>query len=188
MHIFYATLIFVNRIFGIVLVILFLTSAPPADAKLFERKTIQPDYIMDFDEVKLIDPIPEQFKSPDIPDVPQDNPVLEGGATVGNESDSVDKEDVDLDAIDDELPENNSELLPRYDQNDLENKQETSVFKRIFDIDNNIEAEFSLFDNFDLDKNNDGKIDENTFSNCKKFWFYSSSWGKINRELFSYGL
>ena len=152
-----------NRIFGIVLVLLFLTSASPADAKLFERKTIQPDYIMDFDEVKLIDPIPEQFKSPDIPDVPQDNPVLEGGATVGNESDSVDKEDVDLDAIDDELPENNSELLPRYDQNDLENKQETSVFKRIFDIDNNIEAEFSLFDNFDLDKNNDGKIDENTF-------------------------
>lgn len=152
-----------NRIFGIVLVLLFLTSAPPADARLFERKTIQPDYIMDFDEVKLIDPIPEQFKSPDIPDVPQDNPVLEGGATVGNESDSVDKEDVDLDAIDDELPENNSELLPRYDQNDLENKHETSVFKRIFDIDNNIEAEFSLFDNFDLDKNNDGKIDENTF-------------------------
>ncbi len=139
-----------------------MMSVTSADARIFGKKTVSDDYVRDFDEVKLIEPIPEIFKSPDVPDVPQDNPVLEGGAAVGNESDSGDKEDVDLDAIDDELPENNSEPLPRFDLNNLENKEETSLFKRIFDIDNNIEAEFSLFDNFDLDKNNDGKIDENT--------------------------
>ena len=141
---------------------MFMMSVTSADARIFGKKTVSDNYVRDFDEVKLIEPIPEIFKSPDVPDVPQDNPVLEGGAAVGNESGSVDKEDVDLDAIDDDLPENNSELLPRFDLNNLENKEETNVFKRIFDIDNNIEAEFSLFDNFDLDKNNDGKIDENT--------------------------
>lgn len=151
-----------NRFFSIIFLFLFLLSANSAEAGIFGKKNIDTNFVRDFDEVKLIEPVPKEFKSPDVPDAPQDNPILEGGAVVGNKSGSVDKEDVDLDAIDDELPENNSETLPSYDQDDLENKQETSVFKRIFDIDNNIEAEFSLFDNFDLDKNNDGKIDKNT--------------------------
>ena len=43
-----------------------------------------------------------------------------------------------------------------------EENNNQSLFERIFDIDDNIEAEFSLFDNFNLDKNNDGKIDEDT--------------------------
>lgn len=43
-----------------------------------------------------------------------------------------------------------------------EEREEPNLFKRIFDVEDNIEAEFSLFDNFDLDKDNDGKIDEDT--------------------------
>ena len=34
--------------------------------------------------------------------------------------------------------------------------------KKIVEVEDNIESEFSLFDNFDLDKNDDGKIDEDT--------------------------
>ena len=41
-------------------------------------------------------------------------------------------------------------------------QEEPNLFQKIFDIEGNIEAEFSLFDNFDLDKDNDGKIDEDT--------------------------
>ena len=98
---------------------MFMMSATSADARIFGKKTVQDSYVRDFDEVKLIEPIPEIFKSPDVPDIPQDNPVLEGGTAVENEANSVDKEDVDLDAIDDELPENNSEPLPRFDLNNL---------------------------------------------------------------------
>lgn len=147
-----------NRIFGIVLVLLFLTSANPADAKLFERKNIQPDYIKDFDEIKLIDPIPEQFKSPDVPDVPQDDPLLEGGASVG-EGKIQSSEDVDVTEIDDELPEN-TDHMDQVNESDFKPKDTTP--KRIFEIENNIEAEFSLFDNFNADKNSEPKIDENT--------------------------
>lgn len=34
--------------------------------------------------------------------------------------------------------------------------------RKITEVENNIESEFSLFDNFDWDKNNDGKVDEET--------------------------
>ena len=116
-----------NRFFSIIFLFLFLLPANSAEAGIFGKKNIETNFVRDFDEVKLIEPVPKEFKSPDVPDVPQDNPILEGGAAVGNKSGSVDKEDVDLDAIDDELPENNSETLPSYDQDDLENKQGTSV-------------------------------------------------------------
>lgn len=60
-------------------------------------------------------------------------------------------EDIDLEAVEDELPENNAEVFrPR----------------QMKEIDTNIEAETSLFDNFDLDdvfdKNRDNVIDEDT--------------------------
>ena len=140
-----------NRFFGIILLVFLAFSATPAEAKFFGKKNIDTNFVRDYDEVKIIDPIPEQFKSPDVPDVPQDDTVLEGGTSVDN------PEDVDIDAIDNDLPEN-TDLMDQTKSTDFKQKNP----KRIFEIDSNIEAEFSLFDNFDLDKNNDGKIDENT--------------------------
>jgi len=57
----------VNRIFGIILLLVCLSC--PADAKIFARKqnsTIN----YEFDQTKLNEQMPEQFKSPDVPDVP----------------------------------------------------------------------------------------------------------------------
>lgn len=67
-----------NRIFGVILIFLFLLSANPAEAGFWGKKNVDTDYVRDFDETKIVEPIPEQFKSKDIPDVPQDDPLLEG--------------------------------------------------------------------------------------------------------------
>ena len=147
-----------NRIFGVILIFLFLLSANPAEAGFWGKKNVDTDYVRDFDETKIVEPIPEQFKSKDISDVPQDDPLLEGKASAIDENNQQD-EDVDIEEIDDELPEN-MDQMDQVDESDF--KKKDSLLKQIFEIDNNIEAEFSLFDNFNLDKNNDGKIDENT--------------------------
>lgn len=147
-----------NRIFGVILIFLFLLSANPAEAGFWGKKNVDTDYVRDFDETKIVEPIPEQFKSKDIPDVPQDDPLLEGKASAIDENNQQD-EDVDIEEIDDELPEN-MDQMDQVDESDF--KKKDNFLKQIFEIDNNIEAEFSLFDNFNLDKNNDGKIDENT--------------------------
>lgn len=65
------------------------------------------------------------------------------------------KEDVDLDEIEDELPENNNEVQS--------NLKPTSIVPDVHkELDGNLEAEYTFFSNFDLDKNDDKKIDENT--------------------------
>lgn len=66
-------------------------------------------------------------------------------------------EDVDLQRIEDELPENNADM----------NKPQIIIKpKQQKEVDNNIEAEFSLFENFNIDdifdKNRDNVIDEDT--------------------------
>ena len=147
-----------NKIYSIVIFLLILFVATPAEAKVFWKKDVQENFVRDFDEVKLIEPIPERFKSPDVPDVPQDDILLEGGASVGD-GNTKSSEDIDVEELDDELPEN-TDYMDKVDDSDF--KKKNLPLKQIFEIDNNIEAEFSLFDNFDLDKNNDGKIDENT--------------------------
>ncbi len=137
-----------------------MLSANTAEAKLFASKKVETDYVNDFDETKIIDPIPEKFKSPDVPDVPQEDILLEGGATTAKDGENTNQqENVDVTEIDDELPEN-TDQMDKTEDSDFKKKNES--LKRIFEIDNNIEAEFSLFDNFNLDKNKDGKIDENT--------------------------
>lgn len=83
---------------------------------------------------------------------------MEGKASAIDKNKQLD-EDVDIEEVDDELPEN-MDQMDQVDESDF--KKKDNFLKQIFEIDNNIEAEFSLFDNFNLDKNNDGKIDENT--------------------------
>lgn len=144
-----------------------MLSANPAEAKFFGKKSVDTDYINDFDETKIIEPIPEKFKSPDVPDVPQDDILLEGGTSTGESDNVTSAENVDITEIDDELPEN-SDQMDKTEDSDFMKKEEP--LKRIFEIDNNIEAEFSLFDNFNLDKKQESKIDENSF------------WGKILKQ------
>lgn len=144
-----------------------MLSANPADAKFFGKKSVDTDYINDFDETKIIEPIPEKFKSPDVPDVPQDDILLEGGASTGDDDNVTSAENVDITEIDDELPEN-SDQMDKTEDSDFKKKEKP--LKRIFEIDNNIEAESSLFDNFNLDKKQESKIDKNSF------------WGKILKQ------
>ncbi len=61
------------------------------------------------------------------------------------------EEDVDLEAIDDSLPENNNQI-----------QSYSPPKKPIKEMVGNIESEFNFFNNFDLDKNDDNKIDEDT--------------------------
>ena len=139
-----------NRIFGIILLLVCL--ACPAEAKFFAKKQ-NSTVNYEFDQTKLNEKMPEKFKSPDIPDVPYEE-VLEGNVE-NSENIEEDDNDDDLLEVEEALPENSdfSEQKPH---------EEESFFRKIFDIEGNIEAEFSLFDNFNLDKNNDNKIDEDT--------------------------
>lgn len=150
-----------NRFFGIILLLIIFSVGQVSDARIFNKKN--PDktnYVRDFDEVKIIEPMPEKFRSPDVPDVPEDEGVLEGNAT------TVDKEDVNLDEIDDELPENqdiDNNGIPDIKEKvppKTEKKEQAKPLRK--EIDGNIEAEFNLFDNFNLDKDGDHKIDEDT--------------------------
>lgn len=66
-------------------------------------------------------------------------------------------EDIDLEEVEDELPENNAEIYKPVKK---------TPYGLPTEVDNNIEAEFSLFDNFNIDdvfdKNRDNVIDEDT--------------------------
>ena len=133
-----------NRIFGIILLLFFIAAEQPCEAKIFGKKS--------------------KVQSITVEDKKEVTPQLEAGAVVNDASNEIDKEDVDLQEIDDSLPEN-EDLIDKNDENDFKKTgtaKEEGLFKRIFDVESNIEAEFSLFDNFDLDKNDDNKIDEDT--------------------------
>lgn len=71
-------------------------------------------------------------------------------------------EEVDeLQEIEDELPENNTEVGTP--QPVITTVQEPKKKETIFELENNIEAEYTFFENFKiLDKNKDGKIDESS--------------------------
>ncbi len=71
-------------------------------------------------------------------------------------------EEVDeLQEIEDELPENNTEVGTP--QPITTTVQEPKKKETIFELENNIEAEYTFFENFKiLDKNKDGKIDESS--------------------------
>lgn len=71
-------------------------------------------------------------------------------------------EEVDeLQEIEDELPENNTEVGTP--QPVTTTVQEPKKKETIFELENNIEAEYTFFENFKiLDKNKDGKIDESS--------------------------
>lgn len=71
-------------------------------------------------------------------------------------------EEVDeLQEIEDELPENNTEVGTP--QPVTTKVQEPKKKETIFELENNIEAEYTFFENFKiLDKNKDGKIDESS--------------------------
>lgn len=71
-------------------------------------------------------------------------------------------EEVDeLQEIEDELPENNTEVGTP--QPITTKVQEPKKKETIFELENNIEAEYTFFENFKiLDKNKDGKIDESS--------------------------
>lgn len=71
-------------------------------------------------------------------------------------------EEVDeLQEIEDELPENNTEIGTP--QPVTTTVQEPKKKETIFELENNIEAEYTFFENFKiLDKNKDGKIDESS--------------------------
>ncbi len=144
-----------NRIFGIIILLLFISA--PADAKIFRKELPESTFVKDFDEIKIINTIPEEFKSPDLLDDKEDV-VLE--VAVGTED--LSDEDVDIQQTDYELPEN-SDLIDKNDENEFKKTEdENNILKKPLDANSNIETEFSLFDNFNLDKKNNAKIDENT--------------------------
>ena len=65
------------------------------------------------------------------------------------------KENVDLDEIEDELPENSDDV-----QSNLKSKPKTpDTYK---ELDGNIESEYTFFNNFQLDKKDENKVDENS--------------------------
>jgi len=141
----------VNRIFGIIFLLFFVTFGQPADAKIFGKK-------IKAEKVKV-----EEIKTPH--SEKESAPQLEAGAVVNDGVSQQEKEeDVDLQEIDDSLPEN-EDLIDKVDENDFkktDTPQEEKLRKRVFDVESNVEAEFSLFENFDWDKDNDGDIDEDT--------------------------
>ena len=128
-----------------------MTFGQPADAKIFGKK-------IKAEKVKV-----EEIKPP--PSEKESAPQLEAGAVVNDGLSQQEKEeDVDLQEIDDALPEN-EDLIDKVDENDFkktDTPQEEKLRKRVFDVESNVEAEFSLFENFDWDKDNDGDIDEDT--------------------------
>lgn len=73
----------------------------------------------------------------------------------------VHEEDDELQEIEDELPENNTEVGTP--QPVTTTVQEPKKKETIFELENNIEAEYTFFENFKIiDKNKDGKIDESS--------------------------
>lgn len=131
-----------NRIIGIILfTLLLLSSCNNVFAIENSNKNIQT-------EEEIILDVPEhKFLSPD--NLEQDTKDYTTEKEIREYTNNP--EDVDLDAIDDELPENNNEI-----------QSYTPPKRKIKDVESNIESEFNLFDNFDLDKDDDNKIDEDT--------------------------
>lgn len=82
---------------------------------------------------------------------------LEAGALKNPVQHNETDEDIDLEEVEDELPENNAEIYKPVKK---------TPYGLPTEVDNNIEAEFSLFDNFNIDdvfdKNRDNVIDEDT--------------------------
>lgn len=73
-----------------------------------------------------------------------------------------DKEDNELQEIEDELPENNTEI----DETSTKIFNKSKKDETIFELENNVESEYTFFENFNidrfLDKNKDNQIDEDT--------------------------
>ena len=129
-----------NRIIGIILFTLVLNTSQTC---VLAKNKVEKDPVME----EIILEVPEkQLLIPDKTEA-QNATVEKKRIKKRRQLD----EDVDLEAIDDELPENNNEIQSYIPQP-----------KRIKDVESNIENEFSFFDNFDLDKNDDNKIDEDT--------------------------
>lgn len=131
-----------NKIFGITLfTLLLISSFNNVFASDHSQKHIQ-------HEEEIVLEVPEhKFLSADNDKQEQKNSTTEKEIR----SNTNNPEDVDLDEIDDELPENYNEI-----------QSYTPPKKKIKEVESNIESEFNLFDNFDLDKNDDNKIDEDT--------------------------
>ena len=72
----------------------------------------------------------------------------------GNKAPAVVSESVDLKKVTEEPVKLEAEASVTEDDKGL--------FEKIFDAEDDIEVEFSFFDAFDFDDNNDGKIDEDT--------------------------
>ncbi len=132
-----------NRIFGIILLTFLLLASQP---QAFAEKSVEKD--PDMEEIKL--ELPEKHFLGRHKQKTQ-RTHIEKNKTIKPQNKD---EDVDIEEIDDELPENNNEL-----QSPPPVKKET---KKTRDVESNVESEFSLFENFDLDKDNDNKIDEDT--------------------------
>ena len=79
------------------------------------------------------------------------NLIIEKNNNPNPERIKEDEEDVDLEAIDDSLPENNNQI-----------QSYSPPQKPLKEMVGNIESEFNFFNNFDLDKDDDNKIDEDT--------------------------
>ena len=129
-----------NRIFKIIIILSFVSfvlSAGPAFA-LKEKTAVPKNQTEDAIHLQLEE---DAMK----------NPIQH------DEEEEKNSEDIDLEEVEDALPENNADLLK-------------PVRKPLFgvpsEVEDNIEAEFSLFDNFNLDeifdKNHDNVIDEDT--------------------------
>lgn len=74
----------------------------------------------------------------------------------------VHEEDNELQEIEDELPENNTEI----DETSTKIFNKSKKDETIFELENNVESEYTFFENFNidrfLDKNKDNQIDEDT--------------------------
>ena len=74
----------------------------------------------------------------------------------------VHEEDNELQEIEDELPENNTEI----DETSTKIFNKSKRDETIFELENNVESEYTFFENFNidrfLDKNKDNQIDEDT--------------------------
>ena len=126
-----------NNIIGIIVFILLFISSQ--NLVLAQNK---PEKNVNTEEIRLEIPEKKFLQQPQpTVEIPFENQNIEEDPD----------EDIDIEGIDDALPENNNEL-----QSFTPKKQKHG------DVESNTESEFSLFDNFNLDKNNDNKIDEDT--------------------------
>jgi len=105
-----------------------------------------------------------QNSQPSIEEVVLELPVdnLNNTQTASQQDENFNPEDVDLDAIEDELPENNNEIQSAIPAPAEKTASPTMKYNTSKELEGNLESEFSFFSRFDLDKDDDDKIDENT--------------------------